>query len=70
VKFDIHPNLQLVYHTGGIPGVSSIIALFPDDNVGVISLCNTDHQETILYEIVSKIADSALGLEPLPAATK
>jgi len=55
-------GLRVVYHTGGTIGVSTALALVPEENLAVAVLSNTDSQwpDTIVIEIVSAI----LSLQP------
>ena len=34
-------NRRFIYHSGGLPGVSSCISFCPEENIGIIVLCNT-----------------------------
>jgi hypothetical protein len=52
-------------HGGAIPGVSTVVALFPDDDLGLILLCNNDGKHMINEMVWRRLADSAFGLEPL-----
>jgi len=57
---------KMVWHTGGITGFSSIMALLPDANVGVSVLTNSwrSSPELLVYAIVLRIFDEYLGVEP------
>jgi CubicO group peptidase (beta-lactamase class C family) len=57
---------KMVWHTGGITGFSSIMALLPDANVGVSVLTNCwrSSPELLVYAIVLRIFDEYLGAEP------
>ena len=49
-------------HTGSINGMSAIIGLIPDKNLGVYVLANTDHVElrhAIMYEVFDRLGDAA-----------
>jgi hypothetical protein len=56
-----------VHHTGGIPGISTAIGLFPDQGLGVILLSNGDAQAGANKVVFKLIADSVLRIEdPTP----
>jgi CubicO group peptidase (beta-lactamase class C family) len=56
-------NLK-VSHTGGLPGMLSIVTLYPDLNLGIVILTNTENGGSGLFSSVTNtIADSYLGLE-------
>jgi CubicO group peptidase (beta-lactamase class C family) len=60
---DIKGNLR-VSHTGGLPGMLSIVTMFPDLNLGIVILTNTENGGAGLFSAVSNtIADSYLGLD-------
>lgn len=59
---DIKGNLN-VSHTGGLPGMLSIVTMVPDLNLGIIILTNTDDGGAGVFSSVSQtIIDSYLGL--------
>jgi len=56
-------NLK-VTHTGGLPGMLSIVTMYPDKNLGIVILTNTESGGGGLFTAVSNtIADSYLGLD-------
>ncbi|KQB42353.1 serine hydrolase [Flavobacterium aquidurense] len=56
-------NLK-VSHTGGLPGMLSIVTMYPDLNLGIVILTNTQNGGAGLFTAVTNtIADSYLGLE-------
>lgn len=60
---DAKGNLK-VEHTGGLPGMLSIVTLFPDQNLGIVILTNTQDGGAGLFMAMSNtIADSYLGLD-------
>lgn len=62
---DIKGNLR-VNHTGGLPGMLSVVTMIPDLNLGVVVLTNTESGGGALFGAVSKtIIDSYLGLDHL-----
>jgi CubicO group peptidase (beta-lactamase class C family) len=59
---DIKGNLS-VSHTGGLPGMLSIVTMIPDLNLGIIILTNTEDGGAGIFSSVSQtIIDSYLGL--------
>jgi CubicO group peptidase (beta-lactamase class C family) len=60
---DIKGNLS-VSHTGGLPGMLSIVGLIPDLNLGMVILTNTEMGGAGLFSSVYiAIVDSYLGLD-------
>ncbi|MET3026283.1 serine hydrolase [Flavobacterium sp. UW10123] len=60
---DSKGNLK-VEHTGGLPGMLSKVTLFPDLNLGIVILTNTENGGGGLFTAVSNtIEDSYLGLD-------
>ncbi|REC62457.1 serine hydrolase [Chryseobacterium pennae] len=59
---DIKGNLS-VSHTGGLPGMLSIVTMIPDLNLGIVILTNTENGGSGVFSSVSQtIIDSYLGL--------
>lgn len=53
-----------VSHTGGLPGMLSIVTMYPDLNLGIVILTNTENGGGGLFTAVSNtISDSYLGLD-------
>ncbi|MBL7972936.1 MAG: serine hydrolase [Prolixibacteraceae bacterium] len=62
---DINGKLR-VNHTGGLPGMLSVVTMIPDLNLGVVVLTNTESGGGALFGAVSRtIIDSYLGLDHL-----
>jgi len=60
---DIKGNLK-VSHTGGLPGMLSIVTMLPDLNLGIVILTNTENGGAGLFSSISNtIIDSYLGLD-------
>lgn len=60
---DVKGNLK-VSHTGGLPGMLSIVTMYPDINLGIVILTNTENGGGALFSSVTNtIADSYLGLD-------
>jgi len=56
-------NLK-VSHTGGLPGMLSMVTMYPDMNLGIVILTNTENGGGALFTAVTNtIADSYLGLD-------
>ncbi|HRW29519.1 MAG: beta-lactamase family protein [Alphaproteobacteria bacterium] len=53
---------KMVMHTGSIYGMSAIIGLFPDDNIGVYIFINGDHIE-YRHALMYQVLDNLLGNE-------
>lgn len=60
---DSKGNLK-VEHTGGLPGMLSIVTMFPDMNLGIVILTNTESGGAALFSsVINTISDSYLGLD-------
>ena len=60
---DVKGNLK-VEHTGGLPGMLSIVTLYPDLNLGIVILTNTENGGSGLFSaLINTISDSYLGLD-------
>jgi CubicO group peptidase (beta-lactamase class C family) len=60
---DVKGNLS-VSHTGGVPGMLSIVTMIPDLNLGIVILTNTENGGVGVFSAVSQtIIDSYLGLQ-------
>jgi CubicO group peptidase (beta-lactamase class C family) len=60
---DVKGNLK-VSHTGGLPGMLSKVTMFPDLNLGIVILTNTENGGGGLFTAVTNtISDSYLGLD-------
>jgi CubicO group peptidase (beta-lactamase class C family) len=56
-------NLK-VSHTGGLPGMLPIVTMYPDINLGIVILTNTENGGGALFStITNTINDSYLGLD-------
>ena len=53
-----------VEHTGGLPGMLSIVTMYPDLNFGIVILTNTENGGSgLFYAVSNTISDSYLGLD-------
>jgi hypothetical protein len=60
---DLKGNLS-ISHTGGVPGMLSIVTMIPDLNLGIVILTNTENGGYGVFSAVSQtIIDSYLGLQ-------
>ena len=59
---DVKGNLN-VFHAGGIPGMLSFVTMYPDLNLGIVILTNTNSGGGLNYSVFNTIADSYLGLD-------
>lgn len=53
---------EIVYHTGGIPGFSTLTAFLPADKLGIVILINADEKQKQFMAILFKAVSDALGL--------
>ena len=60
-QLDYHGHF-CCFHTGSIDGMSAIVGVFPDDELGVVVLANLDHAE-MRHGVLWKAADLFLGVE-------
>lgn len=60
--------IQMLYHGGAIPGFSSFIAFFPNDNLGIAVLANTGDKGPVVQALVCRAAEIALSLRRVPQA--
>jgi CubicO group peptidase (beta-lactamase class C family) len=59
---DVKGNLK-VSHTGGLPGMVSEVTMYPDLNLGIVILTNSDDGGALISAVSGTIADSYLGLD-------
>ncbi len=59
---DVKGNLK-VSHTGGLPGMVSEVTMYPDLNLGIVILTNSDEGGALISAVSGTIADSYLGLD-------
>ncbi|AMP98575.1 hypothetical protein AY601_1660 [Pedobacter cryoconitis] len=52
-----------VSHTGGLPGMLSSVSLFPDLNLGIVVLTNSDGGSNLFSAVSKTIEDSYMGLD-------
>lgn len=55
---------SLIHHGGAIDGFSSQVAFLPEEEIGIVVLCNT-HGSIIPYTVTFNIIDRLLGMEPV-----
>ncbi|NMB90512.1 MAG: serine hydrolase [Chloroflexi bacterium] len=53
---------KVVWHSGGVDGMRSLLTLIPEENLGVVALCN--HECALTYAASYTIIDAFLGAEP------
>ncbi|GAB4530024.1 MAG: serine hydrolase [Parvularculaceae bacterium] len=54
-------------HTGSLDGMSAILGLMPEEDVGVVVFINADHIElrhALMYEVFDRVIDAKSGGEP------
>ena len=54
----------LIYHSGGVDGMRCRMALFPDEDFGVVVLTNYENRSTY-NALTQTVFDNMLGLEPV-----
>ncbi|EIW63119.1 beta-lactamase/transpeptidase-like protein [Trametes versicolor FP-101664 SS1] len=54
-------DIEMVMHTGGIPGFTTFTTFSPSSNLGVIILINADEQATPARAILKRAFDDVLG---------
>lgn len=62
--------MKMIQHNGGLPGVSSTVAFFPNDGLGIAILMNSADKAVVNEAIQLRIAEDVLGLERTPRAEK
>lgn len=58
----------MLSHGGAIPGFSSFIAFFPNDNLGIAVLANTGDKGPVVQALLHRAAEIALELRRIPQA--
>ncbi|KAI0075191.1 beta-lactamase/transpeptidase-like protein [Panus rudis PR-1116 ss-1] len=53
---------EIVSHSGGIPGFSTMISFLPSDGLGIVVLTNADEKYPYILELARHIIDNTLGL--------
>ncbi|KAG9311213.1 beta-lactamase/transpeptidase-like protein [Chiua virens] len=61
---------DVVYHTGSLPGLSTLVVFLPTDEIGVTLFANGDNKADSLMLMLNRILDSALRLKSPPTHTK
>ncbi|EIW83776.1 beta-lactamase transpeptidase-like protein [Coniophora puteana RWD-64-598 SS2] len=57
---------DVVYHSGSIPGFSTLVSWLPSDGLGVVVFANTADVAGPVLAISNRLVEGALGLQPLP----
>lgn len=58
----------MLSHGGAIPGFSSFIAFFPNDNLGIAVLANAGDKGPVVQALLYRVAEIALNLRRIPQA--
>lgn len=58
---------DVVYHTGSVPGFSTLVSFLPDDDIGVVVFANGHDKATPVMNITNRIIDAALNLRSKPS---
>jgi CubicO group peptidase (beta-lactamase class C family) len=61
--FVVHAGRRIVMHGGALPGIATLVAIAPEDGVGVVILSNADDGALTRIALYSAF-DDLLGLEP------
>ncbi|THH28151.1 hypothetical protein EUX98_g6035 [Antrodiella citrinella] len=54
---------DFVWHSGGIPGFSTLVEFLPADDLGIVVLANADAKFQATLQLLTRIIDEALGLD-------
>lgn len=57
---------KAVWHTGGMPGVSTILRLYPDDDAALVVLCNSEARG-LVADTERRLAQAMFGVAGQPA---
>ncbi|MGD0032601.1 serine hydrolase [Paenibacillus illinoisensis] len=60
---------SLIHHGGAIDGFSSQVAFLPEEEIGIVVLCNTNGS-IVPYTVTFNIIDRLLGMEPVDWSEK
>jgi hypothetical protein len=58
---------DIVYHTGSVPGFSTLASFLPNDDVGVVVFANGGDKAKPVMNIFNRIVDAALNLRSKPS---
>jgi hypothetical protein len=53
---------QMVWHTGGIPGISTIVAFYPHAKLGLAVLANADEKAAPVMRVTTRIMKDVLHI--------
>lgn len=56
---------QIIFHGGAVPGFKTQIARFPNDDLGIIVLTNSENGNYAMEVIKNRIADEYLRLKKI-----
>ncbi|KAI0334281.1 beta-lactamase/transpeptidase-like protein [Cubamyces sp. BRFM 1775] len=57
-----YEGIEIIMHTGGIPGFSTIVVFSPSSNLGIVVLINADEKAEHILTIVKRAFDDVLNL--------
>jgi CubicO group peptidase (beta-lactamase class C family) len=57
-------GVKFLNHTGGLPGYVSVVAMLPEQRVGIVVLTNSE--TPAMWPIVYRALDHYLGVDPIP----
>lgn len=47
--------IQVIWHPGGVPGVTSLVAFLPKEKTGLVVLTNASAKDKVTYPIVYRL---------------
>lgn len=63
-------RLQVVYHSGALPGLSTLVSFLPSDEIGITLFANGESKAETVMLIMNRILDSALHLTSTVTSTR
>ena len=61
--YEHHQHLQIITHSGGIPGISTEVFFLPWDKLGIVALANADVKHIYELTVIYRIIEDYFGLE-------
>ena len=55
-------SLKVISHSGAIPGLTSHLSFFPEDDFGIVTLLNTGDKNRVALALHYRVAENILGL--------
>jgi hypothetical protein len=54
----------MVWHSGGNAGISTMVALFPAEGLGVVALANAHDLSGVVQQVIQRVVDELFGVHP------